>query len=790
MNEQAANTLCTSASSPNALSASANIIYWVNYPWPSTFLPADSSNSPTFNTIYLGWAGNVISAANTLMNGVQTGEAPELSCSVPSNTQLCSASTTATGFTSGNYAEYDNGNTVFGSGSIAGYWNFNGTSTPGGATVYTSSGNVVTDNGLSVFGAYNTLPYQNGVYLTSPSSVPSIADAYGTFTTSTSGDSYAWNNYGFSSCVTCTFPSQPFSPGTYFLTDFENGVNGQAEDTPVSLSWSGSLAVAGNYLPALGQSTLLNFILTTNSFYNYQNYNPATYGSYATSMSGVVPEPFVIASGNNEAAYAPKGSFTYWVRYRAYPPNDILPGMTAGNVIAVPPTVTISPASNTVANQGQYESFNGVITGGATPYNVFLYVASSASPGTIVYSTNAIFTGPAWSFDGIQISGNWATDSPLIANVILTDANSASANSVYISITINQASSSSSPSGGSSSPPTITLGDNLTVGLTSNISVITAFIVNQQNNNLISKATYNQNQLPTTITLQNQQGVVFNFACQFKAGNLTYYSTGTVYGMGSGQCGQNYTLYSGTRTVLYLRQQPAQFQPTSNLSLTISNTTVTLIGQKSSDPIIILLNGTTVQADTGNIIYNTTSLPPGIYTIQGKDLNTGNLTQAITFTKPKFIPVLQFIKTCGNFVSSSGKSCITTVQISSKNNQLSATLYLNGRTVGSTTNTINDTESLPGFYQYLFATAGNQDYVNGSMSYSYTITRSASGTTNPSPANSATVNTTGIPTTTQSNSTHLPLMIGLAAIIIAAALIVAHYISNRTNKGKKTSQRA
>ena len=80
INENTANSLCTSDLSPNALADSANILYWVkignNAP---NFLPAGTATSPTTNTIYLGWAGNVISTSNTLFDGVTTGEAPQLS---------------------------------------------------------------------------------------------------------------------------------------------------------------------------------------------------------------------------------------------------------------------------------------------------------------------------------------------------------------------------------------------------------------------------------------------------------------------------------------------------------------------------------------------------------------------------------------------------------------------------------------------------------------------------------------------------------------------------------------
>ena len=97
LNEQASNSVCTSDLSQNALADSANILYWVKIP-TSSFLTANTGTATT-NTIYLGWAGNVISSANTLLtSGSGAGEAPQLSST---------------------YGEYDDGASVF-----TNYWNF------------------------------------------------------------------------------------------------------------------------------------------------------------------------------------------------------------------------------------------------------------------------------------------------------------------------------------------------------------------------------------------------------------------------------------------------------------------------------------------------------------------------------------------------------------------------------------------------------------------------------------------------------------------------------------------
>ena len=83
----ASNSLCTSSSSPNSLSESANVLWWINYPWSSSFLPANTGTATT-NTIYMGFA----SPSSSVINGNNVGEAPTLSSK---------------------YAEYDNGAKVF-----------------------------------------------------------------------------------------------------------------------------------------------------------------------------------------------------------------------------------------------------------------------------------------------------------------------------------------------------------------------------------------------------------------------------------------------------------------------------------------------------------------------------------------------------------------------------------------------------------------------------------------------------------------------------------------------------
>ncbi len=99
----------------------------------------------------------------------------------------------------------------------------------------------------------------------------------------------------------------------------------------------------------------------------------------------------------------------------------------------------ISQPSNSTLDVGQYESFNGIISGGTSPYHVTLKILNAAT-NSIVYTANAEFTGPAWSFNGIPSNSVWQSNSPLKANVIVTDSVYATANSIYSSsFTVNPA---------------------------------------------------------------------------------------------------------------------------------------------------------------------------------------------------------------------------------------------------------------------------------------------------------------------------------------------------------------
>jgi len=293
INEEAYNSICSSSSSANALSASANILYWIDYPWPSSFLPANSGTNPTTNTIYLGWTGNVISTTNTLLNGNTVGEAPQLSCGDPgtyANTMKCT-----------DYGEYDNGNTIF-----KVYYNFIGTSTPSGLV---TSGTYTQDNGIYIpskkAATANTMTY----YSPGTSNVFEGLIQYTGYPTAA-----GWGDFG------------AIAPGV-----------SSCKKTTSGICWILTGEHAGVFQPEIG--TVLGASVSPNTNWNiYSAYWPAStkglfnfnYGATNTVIATAsLSEPFGVSTASADT----NALNMQWIRIRTAPPNDILPGTVIGNVI-------------------------------------------------------------------------------------------------------------------------------------------------------------------------------------------------------------------------------------------------------------------------------------------------------------------------------------------------------------------------------------------------------------------------------------------------------------------------
>jgi hypothetical protein len=426
----ASNSLCTSSSSPNSLSESANVLWWINYPWSSSFLPANTGTATT-NTIYMGFA----SPSSSVINGNNVGEAPTLSSK---------------------YAEYDNGAKVFLS-------YFNGDTPTGDFTIssgYTlaqltgavmpdgSTGNVIHITG---YGPDAPFTYNNG-YPIQPSIVEassqlqsgSLSDAQGIVAVLNSQTVSSASGIGVTMGFATTYFSQEYlSSGTGTTDQNRQGsavsswVYGAVNFTGTSSSsWTGYIA------PQLySKSGGFGNILTT---------QPIKSGS----------ELYLSNLGASDVSY-PYKLYINWERARAYPPNGILPATTFGSVTLAGCSASITTPSNSIADAGQYESFTASENDCVSSFTYNIIVANSITPSVITH--NDLLTGQTansvtYTF---QTTSTDISNSPEEANVIVTDSGANTVSSEYSTFTINPA--LTTPTAPTPTDPTIDSGQSITL---------------------------------------------------------------------------------------------------------------------------------------------------------------------------------------------------------------------------------------------------------------------------------------------------------------------------------------
>ena len=156
---------------------------------------------------------------------------------------------------------------------------------------------------------------------------------------------------------------------------------------------------------------------------------------------------------------------------------------------------------------------------------------------------------------------------------------------------------------------------------------------------------------------------------------------------------------------------PVQFQ------LNINGYVINATSSVPNDTVSIYFNGVQMASGNGTAVYNATWVPAGRYLVEAKDLDSGSFVNK-TMVKPYFNPQLSFTGSCKSS-QSTYSSCTTTAQVTSYNQSLIGSLFVNGRFVGSTGNTINYTPPHAGIYNITFKTAGSELYSPYSISYQY-----------------------------------------------------------------------
>ena len=333
------------------LYTSNDIVYWLKI---KNGVPARGSLE-----LFMGFAGNVISSSNNLLNAHLTGEAPQLSPS---------------------YGEYDNGANVF-----ALYDNFTGTAlnTSKWKEGIGSYGSLSVDNGLTLTEAPTATGKLNYTYVQSLTTIsnPSVVEIYAK---STDMNIIA-DELG------------PFI-GTGAVSGLVDGVNtGYAynienlsvNQRPYYILTNSTRYVASNISSETVNGIMGSAWLGTGNERQFFDYHKAIFStSPAPSISS---EPVGVEVEGPDAV----GSFStlfQWVRVRAYPPNDVMPSVTFGavNVISKPIKATPDPynLSNTTIDIGQLSVANTIVSGGSGgPYSAeWSWFAPNSSGGNVVNS--------------------------------------------------------------------------------------------------------------------------------------------------------------------------------------------------------------------------------------------------------------------------------------------------------------------------------------------------------------------------------------------------------------------
>ena len=435
LNEQTANALCTSASSPNALVDSANILYWVRIP-NSNFLPANTGTATT-NTIYLGWTGNVLTSANNLLSNTITGEAPTISSG---------------------YGQYDNGANVFNL-----YFNgdtplsdFNAGSNDqltqvSGVTIGSdTSANVLYVAGYDT-NRYNMVynsPLTNGNYVIESSYALNgdLGDMQGAAGLSDTATSVSNGN---AISVTPGYASSYFA--LYYASSGTQNKGIDVQGTDAADVWAFST---------------INYISTATSWSAFTA--PQLY-SKTGGYGGTATNPLKNAANVYLASIAaglstnPTDIYINWQRARIYPPNGIMPETTLGAIQTTSCSAYITDPSNTIADVGQYESFTASQFNCVNPFTYNVLVVNSVTPGTITH--NDLLTGQtanSVTFTFQTVSAD-TSNSPEEANVVVTDSGTNTVTSGYSStFTVNPALSSVSLSSSPSLPSTQGTGNTIT----------------------------------------------------------------------------------------------------------------------------------------------------------------------------------------------------------------------------------------------------------------------------------------------------------------------------------------
>ncbi len=362
----------------------SNVLFWLNYSWPSGFLPATTGS----NTIYMGFAAKNVQ----LFSMPVVGEAPQLSCANPAVTSPCGSG----GGTAGVYGEYDNANVMF-----PFYANFTGGALPSYMTDKAGSGgSVAVANALKI--TTGTAKADNVTVSANKTgySEPLILDAYlistsangtylceGTSTTSKVDlvleDDYC-NRYGL------THENLTDYKTSGAIGTVSNVVFTQAGNTIDSVAWTATGAEK-TYLDYATEITSSNTAQTIESKYYFD--------------IGVV---------HHSAAAV---QTVQWMRAREYPPSGVYPTVSFGGTVSNTMTVLVSPSAYQAFDVGQSLTitYAATVSGGIVPYT-YNWIITNSIGGAIFNSLASTNSDTNAISDTLENVANTYT-----VNLIVTD---------------------------------------------------------------------------------------------------------------------------------------------------------------------------------------------------------------------------------------------------------------------------------------------------------------------------------------------------------------------------------
>ncbi|MDE1870816.1 MAG: hypothetical protein KGI06_01085, partial [Candidatus Micrarchaeota archaeon] len=395
----------------NQLYESNSVAFWFRSPATNTFLSANTGMTNE-NVIYLGFAGNVPTPSNNLMNNYLTGEAPQLTSS---------------------YAQYDNGANVF-----TFYDNFAGNTLD--SSWNAASGTSGTD--YAVNNGFYLLNTNTRILSTSNFIQPAVLEGFVYFITGPgncqSFGVFASTSNAFDMCTV----GNPWGSTWYY-------------NEPTS----GYTEISGS-----GHSLHAYFIwqIKDNQYSVTDNYDNPDYSTLytVTYTNHLASAPIRFGDRfDNGFTGETMNEIYYWIRTRTYPPNGIMPTIAFGSNTISTPTISVNANEGAVFG-GQAFTATTSFSGGTPPYT-YNWIVTNSVTGAII--ANQLYTNVITMSDSFAFTPNTQTIGNTIqVNVIVTDANLVTANSVksatvtiystpqnivsYIPITINNAQNGNVPS--------------------------------------------------------------------------------------------------------------------------------------------------------------------------------------------------------------------------------------------------------------------------------------------------------------------------------------------------------